>query len=227
MKPSIYLIVPAYNEGRVIESNLERILGLGYEIVVIDDGSSDDTWKTLRALPVHALRHPINLGQGAALQTGMTYAIGKGADYIVHFDADGQHQVQDIPILLAPLLEEESDFALGSRFLRKEDSEQVPVRRRLILKAGRAINFILTGVRLTDAHNGFRAMTAEAAAQLHLNENRMAHASEILVQIRRSGLRYVERPTTIVYTEYSQEKGQSAWNGIRIVMDLVLRRIFR
>lgn len=224
---TVFVVVPAFNEARVIRRGLQRLLGLGYQIVVVDDGSSDETWSILRSMPVHSLRHPVNLGQGAALQTGMSYALSHGADAIVHFDADEQHRVEDIEVLLEPLRRGEADVALGSRFLRTEDAEAVPPRRRLVLRAAVVVNGLLTGMWLTDAHNGMRALNRRAASKIYLYENRMAHASEILFQIRAAQLRYIERPTTIHYTEYSMEKGQSAWNGIRIVIDLVLRRIFR
>ena len=227
MTRSLYVIVPAYNEATVLHRGLARLLDVGYTVVVVDDGSSDNTWDILCDMPLHALRHPVNLGQGAALQTGMTYALLEGAETIVHFDADEQHQVEDIDVLTDPILRGEADIVLGSRFLRQADSQAVPLRRRLLLRAGVVVNGILTGMWLSDAHNGMRAFSRRAAQEIQLEENRMAHASEILAQIRQSGLRYVERPTTIHYTEYSQEKGQSALNGIRIVVDLVLRRIFR
>jgi len=227
MNPAIFVIVPAFNEANVIRSVLQKLIASGHSVVVVDDCSTDSTWEILEELPVHALRHPINLGAGGALQTGMSYALLQGADVIVHFDADGQHKVEDIEVLTAPILAGEADVVLGSRFLREEDTKAIPAKRRFVLRCARIIDGLLTGVWLSDAHNGFRALSAEAASRIYLYENRFAHASEILTQIRRSGAHYVERPTSIVYTEYSQEKGQSAWNGIRIVIDVVLRRIFR
>jgi len=227
MKPSVYIVVAAYNESRAIRNALGALTGRGWEVVVVDDGSSDGTGEAIRGLGAHVLRHPVNLGQGAALQTGTAYALAQGADVIVHFDADGQHSGSDMEGMLAPILAGEADVVLGSRFLREGDSEEVPGTRRAVLRGARLINGLLTGLWLTDAHNGFRAFSAAAAARIDLRENRMAHASEILLQVRRQGLRWVERPTRITYTEYSREKGQPALNGVRIVVDLVLRRIFR
>jgi glycosyltransferase involved in cell wall biosynthesis len=227
MDRRVFVIIAAYNEGRVIRSTLQPLVERGYTVVVVDDCSTDDTAAAVRDLPIHVLRHPINLGQGAALQTGMTFALAHGADFIVHFDADGQHRADDIEKLLEPLIAGEADVALGSRFLIAADRDRVPVRRRLLLKGGVVVNGFLTGLWLTDAHNGMRAFTAEAASRIDLRENRFAHASEILDQIRRRRLRCVERPTTIAYTEYSMAKGQSSLNALKIVIDLMLRRIFR
>ncbi|UCH84371.1 MAG: glycosyltransferase family 2 protein [Candidatus Latescibacterota bacterium] len=227
MNRSVFVVLPVYNEGRVVASAIAPLLDRGYTAVAVDDGSTDDTWPIIRSLPIHSLRHPVNLGQGAALQTGMTYALEHGAEYIVHFDADGQHRVEDVDVLLEPLRKKEADVVLGSRFLRDEDRRAVPPVRRMLLKGGVIFNGLLTRVWLTDAHNGFRAMTREAAATIGLRENRFAHASEILIQFRRNRLRVVERPTAIIYTDRSQAKGQSSLNAIKIVVDMILRRIFR
>jgi glycosyltransferase involved in cell wall biosynthesis len=223
----VFVVVAAYNEGRVICATLEPLVQRGYTVVVVDDASTDDTATMLRGVPVHALRHRINLGQGAALQTAMNYSLERGARFIVHFDADGQHRADDIARLLEPLRNGEADVALGSRFLTASDRKAVPFRRRMLLRAGVIVNGLLTGVWLTDAHNGMRAFTAAAAGKIDMRENRFAHASEILAQIRRSRLRVTERPTTITYTAYSMAKGQSSMNAVKIVIDLVLRRIFR
>ena len=208
-KSDIFIVVSSYNEAAVIRSTLHPLVDAGYSVVVVDDGSKDQTWKYLKDLNVHRLRHPFNLGQGAALQSAASYALAEGAKYIVHFDADGQHSVEDIPGLLAPLIAGRVDVALGSRFLRREDWEAVPFTRRLLLKGAVAVNWLLTGLWLTDAHNGARAMTRKAAQKNILRENGFAHATEILQQIRALGLRYVECPTRILYTEYSLHKGSA------------------
>jgi glycosyltransferase involved in cell wall biosynthesis len=156
----------------------------------------------------------------------MDFALQQGAKFIIHFDADGQHQAEDISMLLEPLQRGQADVVIGSRFLRWEDRQEVPTLRQLFLRVAVLVNWMITGVWLTDAHNGFRALTRPAAQKICLRENRFAHASEILVQIRHAKLRYVECPTKIVYTNYSKAKGQSLWNAFNIVVDLLLSRFF-
>ncbi|MEL6134101.1 MAG: glycosyltransferase family 2 protein, partial [Bacteroidota bacterium] len=153
-----WVIIPAYNEGAVIRSIVRELLDCGYQIIVVDDGSEDDTPHVLSDLPLVYVRHPLNLGQGAALQTGMKMALQLDASYVLHFDADGQHPVSQIPDLLAPLVQDKADICLGSRFLSVESRGEVPFRRRLTLQVGRIVNYLFTGMWLSDAHNGFRAM---------------------------------------------------------------------
>jgi glycosyltransferase involved in cell wall biosynthesis len=224
---SRFVVVPAYNEASVIDSTVRPLIDAGFSVVVVDDGSTDGTWETIQQLPVHGLRHPINLGQGAALQTGMTFALSQGADYVIHFDADGQHRPVDIHVVLQPLLDGQADVSLGSRFLRRSSTAAVPFRRRLVLRGATYVNFVLTGVLLSDAHNGLRALTREAAQRIQFREHGYAHASEILHQIRSHRLAYAERPTTVVYSEYSIAKGQSLWNGFNIVFELLLTKLFK
>ncbi|MEX2143798.1 MAG: glycosyltransferase family 2 protein [Anaerolineales bacterium] len=226
-KSAIFVAVAAYNEGRVIRSALSPLVKLGYSVVVVDDGSTDSTWRQLKALGVHRLRHPFNLGQGAALQTAVSYALQAGAQFIIHFDADGQHSVEDLTGLLAPLLTGRADVVLGSRFLRKEDWQAVPLSRRMLLKGAVMVNWLLTGLWLSDAHNGARALTRRAAQLIVLHENGFAHASEILQQVRIHKLRFVERPTRIRYTEYSRMKGQRVWHAFDVFVDLLIRRVLR
>ncbi len=226
-RKSVYLTIPAYDEGQVIRETLQPLLAAGYSVVVVDDGSSDDTYAQLAGLGLHRLRHPFNLGQGAALQTAVSYALGQGADYIVHFDADGQHDAAGIDDLLAPLLAGDADVVLGSRFLREADWLAVPRERRILLKLAVVVNGLLTGLWLSDAHNGARAFTREAASKIMLRENGFAHATEITQQIRQQRLRYIEHPTRIRYTDYSQFKGQKASNAVNILIDLLIRRFIR
>lgn len=224
---NVFVVVPAYNESRVIRGTMQPLIEMGYSVVVVDDASKDGTTAALQGLDLHILRHRLNRGAGAATQTGMSFALARGARYIVHFDADGQHRAQDIPVMLEPLLAGRADVVLGSRFLRAEDRAAVPRKRRLLLRGGAVFNGLLTGLWLTDAHCGLRAFTAEAAARIDIRERGFAHGSEILQQIKSARLRCVEQPTMVSYTAYSMAKGQSPLNAIKIVFDLLLRRILR
>jgi glycosyltransferase involved in cell wall biosynthesis len=223
---SVFVIVPSYNEGRVVANTVRPLMDAGYQVVVVDDCSSDDTRAVLESLPVSYIRHPINLGQGAALQTGMTFAYENGAEFAVHFDADGQHDAADIPKLLQPILDGRADITLGTRFQRAEDAAEVPPTRKVILRGAIIVNQALTGLKLTDAHNGFRAMNRLALSKIKMTENRMAHATEILSIIQKEKLRVEEVPVHIVYTEYSKEKGQSSGNALHILIDMILNKLF-
>jgi polyprenyl-phospho-N-acetylgalactosaminyl synthase len=226
MNPAqVFVIIPAYNEQEVLQQTVVALLSFGYTVVVVDDGSVVPQQQQLATLPVKVLRHSINLGQGAALQTGMDYALQQGAVYMVHFDADGQHRPEDIPALLQPLQEGFCDVTLGSRFLNKNST--VPFIKRLLIFAGRLLHLLYTGLWLTDAHNGLRAFTRQAATRIRITENRMAHASEILFLIQKFRLRFREVPVLIMYSAYSRSKGQSAWNSIRIFFDLLLHKLFQ
>jgi glycosyltransferase involved in cell wall biosynthesis len=166
------------------------------------------------------------LGQGAALQTGQQFALSRSADVIVHFDADGQHSAESIGRMIEPILDGTADIVLGSRFLNPADARAVPLKKRLVLRAGILVSWIFTGVWLSDTHNGLRALSRAAAQRIVIRENGFAHATEILDSLRRSGLRYREVPVSVRYSQYSARKGQSVLNSFNILFDLILRRIF-
>lgn len=222
----VFIVVPSFNEGKQIRQTLEPLIQNGYSVVLVDDCSTDNTSSVIADLPIHYLQHPINLGQGAALQTGMEFALQCGAKYVVHFDADGQHDYRELPLMLQPLMNGEADVALGSRFMRPADIAAIPLLRRLILRVAIIVNGLLTSLWLTDAHNGFRAFTAKAAGCIRLTENRMAHATEILSLIKQQSLRVKEVPVHIEYSNYSKAKGQSSMNSINILIDLLLNKLF-
>jgi len=198
---------------------------MGYKIVVVDDGSTDGTINSLDGFRLFYLRHEINLGQGAALQTGITYALMMNALVLVTFDGDGQHSAGDVDNLIKPLLLNEADVVLGSRFLPSAFTN-ISFFKKEAIRVARLMNFLFTGVWLSDAHNGLRAFNSKAAAALDLKENGMAHASEILFTIHQSRLRIREIPASIYYTKYSKGKGQSVLNSIKVFFDIVLNRIF-
>lgn len=215
-----YVVIAAFNEASVIRGVVGEVVAHGYPVVVVDDGSRDETAAAARLAGVTVVRHAINLGQGAALQTGIDYALRRGARTLVTFDADGQHSVEDIPALIAALTTH--DIALGSRFLGKE-VVGASRRRKLLLRTATAMSNRLSGMKLTDAHCGLRAFRASAAPALRITQDRMAHASEILRKIRTSRLRVVEVPVTVKYTEHSMRKGQGGLQAIRILFDYFFR----
>jgi glycosyltransferase involved in cell wall biosynthesis len=222
----IWVVVAAYNEAALISRIVSELRQAGYAaVVVVDDGSDDGTVELARGAGAMVIRHPFNLGQGAALQSGIELALAGPAETIVTFDADGQHRVADIGRLVQALADDRADFALGSRFLGAAPA--LPPLRRLLLRAATLFTRLTTGLHVTDTHNGLRAMTRRGAASIRLRQNRMAHASELLAQIGSSGLRWVERPVTIDYTAYSLAKGQRMGDAALILVDLFAGRLYR
>jgi glycosyltransferase involved in cell wall biosynthesis len=221
----VVVVIAAYNEAPVIASVVADVRRASYPAVVVDDGSTDATGEIAARAGAFVVTHPVNLGQGAALQTALDFALAQGADVIVTFDADGQHRPADIAPLIAALAANKADYALGSRFLG--DAVNLPGKRRLMLTAATRFTRLTTGLDLTDTHNGLRAMTRRGASRIGLKQNRMAHASEILHQIAQSGLPYVEVPVTIEYSAYSLGKGQTLSESLAILIDLFARRMHR
>lgn len=222
---AIWVIVAAYDEATVITQVVADLVRRCYTVIIVDDGSADGTGARAASAGAVVVTHPINLGQGAALQTGIKFALQHGANYIVTFDADGQHRADDIENLVAALVNEKADFALGSRFIGA--SVAMPLSRRILLRAATLFTRLTSGLRVSDTHNGLRAMTRRGANRITLRQNRMAHASELLDQIARSGLGYVEVPVTIEYTDYSLAKGQRLADSLKILVDLSAQRLHR
>jgi glycosyltransferase involved in cell wall biosynthesis len=218
------VIVPAYNESAVIAttvSDLRRSFG---QVVVVDDGSSDGTGDLALAAGATVLRHAINRGQGAALQTGFDYFLKKSsAQLCVTFDADGQHLVDDAVAMVERAHERSLDVVLASRFLGR--TEEIPASRRLLLRVAIRFSRMITHLTLTDTHNGLRVLSRSALSTIRLQQDRMAYASELESAIARRSLAWEEMPTTVVYTDYSRAKGQRNSNAINIVFDLAADRI--
>ncbi len=220
-----WIVVAAYNEADRLETTLRDLLTTGCEIVVVDDGSTDSTRSIALRFPVWTLRHPINCGQGAAIRTGIAFALDRGAQIIVTFDADGQHDASDIPAIIAPILERRTDVVLGSRFLGHAIG--MPPTRRLVLAGARWFTWIVSRVAVTDPHNGLRAFSRHAAREIRIAQDGMAHASEIVEQLPARRLRFCEAPVTVRYTSGTLAKGQRSWNAIRIVGHLIAGRMIK
>ncbi len=221
---NVFVVIPALNESTVVADVVTRVRAVCPNILLVDDGSTDGTGNVARAAGASVIRHGINLGQGAALQTGIIRALRLGAHAIVTFDADGQHDPNDIPTLIAAL-DTGAGAALGSRFAGK--TVGMPASRRAVLQVARWVNYILTGIKLSDAHNGIRAFSRETAGAIRLRQAGMAHASEIIAEFARLKVRIIEVPVTIHYSAYSLAKGQKLSNSFRILLDLMMRSLQR
>lgn len=218
----VWLIIPVYNEAAVIGDVVREARQTFPNIVCVDDGSWDGSADRIRAAGAHLVRHPINLGQGGALQTGIEYARSRpGAEYFVTFDADGQHQVADVVAMIARLRTEPVDIVVGTRF--HGDTSHIPLLKRIVLRTVVALSPRLRRMGLTDAHNGLRAFNRLVADQMDITSNGMGHASQIVELIDQRKWRVVEQPVTIVYTEYSMAKGQSLINGVNILFESALK----
>lgn len=226
---NIFIIIPAYNEAQNISATLDDLLKYNYQIVVVDDGSVDNTFDLAKKFSVNVLRHKINRGQGAALATGTFYALNQGAEIIVHFDADGQFLAEEIGVLIEPLIKNKTDVVLGSRFLKKDNQRllaakpnKIPwLKRKIILPIARLINYFFTGLKLSDVHCGLRAMNRLATEKIQVNQDGMAHNTEIVAQIKKHNLRYQEIPVTVIYKKF----GQGIGGGIKIIKELIISKI--
>jgi glycosyltransferase involved in cell wall biosynthesis len=214
----VWVVLPAYNEAETLTLVVSRVRLTGYSVVCVDDGSSDATASIAKRLDCDVVVHPFNLGQGAAIQTGIDYALERGADFICTLDADGQHDADELPRLIRALEEHRADFALGNRFLG--NAIDMPPMRRALIMAATIFTRLTTRLRITDTHNGMRAMTRRGATLIQLRQDRMAHASEMLMQIRKGRLPMVEVPVTVTYTAYSLRKGQRSLSAFRVLADL-------
>jgi glycosyltransferase involved in cell wall biosynthesis len=220
--PETWVVIPLYNEATVIGDVVRELRKDLPDVVCVDDGSSDASAAEARDAGAVVVRHAVNLGQGAALQTGICHALrDPEIRYLVTFDADGQHRPEDAVAMLEQLRQGDADVVFGSRFLGS--SQDAGWAKRMVLRAAVAYSNLTTHVRLTDAHNGLRAMNRTAAESLDIRQDRMAHASEIVAQVGQAKLRVAEHPVHILYTEYSKSKGQSMLNAVNIVVDLFFK----
>ena len=224
-RSDVCVIIPVYNEAGVIADVVREVREVFPNVVCVDDGSHDTSASEAADAGALVVRHLVNLGQGAALQTGLEFALARWpeVDYVVTFDADGQHRIEDAAAMVSEARRGEVDVVLGSRFL--SDTQRIPPVRRVVLRGAVAFTRMTTGLALTDAHNGLRVLTRSAASTIKLRLNGMAHASEILEVIAKQRLRWTEVPIQIVYNDYSQSKGQSSINAVNIVFELFVNRV--
>jgi glycosyltransferase involved in cell wall biosynthesis len=217
-----WVVIPAYREARVVRGVVEQVHGICPRIVVVDDGSNDETGAEALAGGATVLTHIVNLGQGAALQTGIDFALLRGADYIFTFDADGQHGAESLVVLAKTMRAAGTDVVLGSRWLGR--AEAMPFPRRMILRLAVIFTRLHSGLGVSDTHNGLRLFTRAGAQRLRITQPRMAHASEVLAQIGLLKLRFAEAPVTVRYTEYSLRKGQKISGMFQVLLDIFYAR---
>jgi polyprenyl-phospho-N-acetylgalactosaminyl synthase len=231
IRSSTWVVVPAFNEEQTLRQVVKELTDLGLNIVVVDDCSAYPQKNALKGLAVSLCRHNVNLGQGGALRTGFMYALSRNAKIIITFDADGQHQTEDISKLIEPILQKRAEVVFGSRFfknkhpLSSEPTPAIPLQKKILLKTATVFMNILLRTRLTDTHNGFRAFTRDALVKLKLSQNGMSHASEIIQEVVKREIPFCEVPVTILYTEYSLKKGQKIRNSFNILWDMTLQCI--
>jgi len=218
----ILVIIPAYNEAEKIGEVIKEIKASVFDVLVVDDGSSDSTAEVSRVGGAQVLSHRLNRGQGAALKTGIDFAKIKNYELVVFFDADGQMKANEIAKVILPVTSGRSEVALGSRFLGQV--KNISIAKLITLKLGLIFTRITTGLKLTDTHNGFQAWKLSALNKINLTQDRQAYASELIQEIAEQKLNYQEVPVTITYTNYSKSKGQSIFNAFNIIFNLLIKR---
>jgi polyprenyl-phospho-N-acetylgalactosaminyl synthase len=224
--PDVWIVVPAFNEVAVIGEVVADLRSVFDHVVCVDDGSADGTGEIALRAGAHLLRHPINLGQGAAIQTGVEYARNQpGAKVFATFDADGQHRIKDLAAMIDRLAAGDVDVVIGTRFGRAETSldSRPPLLKRIVLRTAARLSPRGRQLGLTDTNNGLRVFNKKVADGLDITMSGMSHANEFVMLIAENNWRVVEEPIEVLYTEYSKSKGQPLLNGVNIIFDGFLR----
>jgi glycosyltransferase involved in cell wall biosynthesis len=224
--PDVWIVVPAFNEAAVIGEVIGDLRSVFDHVVCVDDGSADGTGEIALRTGAHLLRHPTNLGQGAAIQTGIEYARKQpGAKVFATFDADGQHRIKDVAAMIDRLAAGDVDVVIGTRFARAEASpaSRPPLLKRVVLRTAARLSPRGRQLGLTDTNNGLRVFNKKVADGLDITMSGMSHANEFVMLIAENNWRVVEEPIEVLYTEYSKSKGQPLLNGVNIIFDGFLR----
>jgi polyprenyl-phospho-N-acetylgalactosaminyl synthase len=218
----VWIVVPAFNEAGVIGDVINELRSDFPNVVCVDDGSADDTGDIALRAGAHLVRHPVNLGQGAAIQTGVEYARSRpGAQVFATFDADGQHRVTDVLAMIDRLASDAADIVIGTRF--GPGVSRPPLLKRVVLQTAAWLSPRGRRLGLTDSNNGLRVFNKTVADRLDITMNGMSHAVEFIMLIDENHWRVAEQPVEVLYTEYSSAKGQPLLNGVNIIVDGFLR----
>ena len=219
---NIWIVVPAFNEAGMVGEVIADLRSVFSNVVCVDDGSRDDTGEVALRAGAHLVRHPVNLGQGAAIQTGVEYARRQpGAQVFATFDADGQHRVKDLVTMIDRLGTGDVDVVIGTRF--GQGVSRPPLLKRVVLQTATRLSPRGRKLGLTDTNNGLRVFNKTVADGLDITMNGMSHATEFIMLIAENHWRVAEEPVEVLYTEYSQSKGQPLLNGVNIIFDGFLR----
>jgi glycosyltransferase involved in cell wall biosynthesis len=222
---NVYIVIPAYNESKVIRNVIEELKEKNWDIILVDDGSSDETYKiaenSLKNYNGFIYSHSLNRGVGAALKTGIEAAIQKKADLIVTFDADGQHDSNDINSLIEPIIKGEADVVNGTR-----NYDEMPVSKKLSNQIMNILTFVFYGIRLKDSQSGFKAFSRHAAQVIEIHSRGFGVISEIGGEIKKHDLKLKEVPIKTIYTDYAMTKGTNLKVGLKILFKLIMN-IFR
>jgi glycosyltransferase involved in cell wall biosynthesis len=219
----VWVVIPAFNEAAVIGEVVADVRSVFDNVVCVDDGSADDTGEIARRAGAHLVRHPINLGQGAAIQTGVEYARRQpGAQIFATFDADGQHRVKDLATMVDRLRAGDVDVVIGTRFGTPQGARP-PLVKRIVLQTAARLSRRGRRLGLTDTNNGLRVFNKKVADGLDITMSGMSHANEFVMLIDENHWRVAEEPIEVLYTEYSRSKGQPLLNGVNIIFDGFLR----
>lgn len=222
----VAILIPAYNEESVIKDTIDNFPYPFKGIVCVNDGSSDKTSEQVLKTRATLVSHAINLGQGASLQTAIDFALlNNKLKYFVTFDGDGQHNIDDVYNMIKIIKKEKLDIVLGSRFLGRATNAKKS--KIFILRLAVAFTNTMTGIKLTDTHNGLRVFNRYVAENLQLQMPDYAHATEVIDRISEKKFNYKEVPVTITYTKYSQSKGQSMINAVNIIFDVLLNKLIK
>lgn len=221
---NIYIVIPAYNEGKIIRDVIEEIKEKNLNIIIVDDGSTDDTLeiaeKSLENYNGYIYKHSLNRGVGAALKTGIEAALAKDADLIVTFDADGQHDPGDIDSLIQPVVSGEADIVNGTR-----NFGDMPPVKKISNQIMNILTLIFYEIRLKDSQSGFKALSRYAAEVIDIQNRGFGSISEIDGEIKKHNLRLKEVPIKTIYTDYTSKKGTNLVVGLKILFKLIINLV--
>ena len=223
MDSNSLVVVPAFNEENNIGAVLEDLGKYFSNVLVISDSCTDGTTHICKNYKFsRVINHLFNIGQGGAIQTGVDFFLNHTSfDYLITFDGDGQHRAIDAYNMISFIKTSGSDLVVGTRFKTLTAKNEIPLSKRFALAISTKIENLITGLKLSDAHNGLRVFTRRACSHIDLWNLKMAHSTEILMIASASKLKVNEFPVVIRYTEY----GQHPLNGVNILLDLIVSRL--